>query len=141
MPAEPPPDPDEVWSLLVHAVFDSRDAWRRAVVERTGLPFSRVRVLRRLDRGGPLSLKELAHAAAMDAPATTVAVNELAAAGLVSRDVDPADKRRRLVSLTAAGRAAVAVADATPDPAPPELAAFSGDDLRTLAGLLRRLAP
>ena len=67
MPAE---TPDEVWSLLVRAVIDSRSDWRRAVVERTGLPFSRLRVLKRLERYGPLTLKELAEKIADFLPAT-----------------------------------------------------------------------
>ncbi|MEU0541178.1 MarR family transcriptional regulator [Nocardia sp. NPDC005978] len=132
------PTPDEVWQLLTHVVMDTRDGWKRAVIERTGLPFSRIRVLRRL-RPGPLTVKALANAATMDAPATTVAINDLEERGLVVREVDAGNRRRKLVSLTEAGRQVVAVAVATPDPAPPEVAELGPDELRVLRDLLRKL--
>ncbi|MFQ6397510.1 MarR family winged helix-turn-helix transcriptional regulator [Nocardia sp. KC 131] len=132
------PTSDEVWALLTNVVMDTRDQWKRAVTERTGLPFSRIRILRRL-RSGPLPLNQLAHAAAMDAPATTVVVNNLEEAGLVVREVDPTNRRRKQVSITLAGRAVLAQAMATPDPAPLAVTALSPDDLRALRDLLRKL--
>ncbi|MFD0360247.1 MarR family winged helix-turn-helix transcriptional regulator [Nocardia sp. GCM10030253] len=72
---------------------------------------------------------------AMDAPATTVVVNNLEELGLVVREVDPTNRRRKHVSITLAGRAVLAQAMATPDP----VAALSPDDLRTLRDLLRKL--
>ncbi|WP_280336553.1 MarR family winged helix-turn-helix transcriptional regulator [Nocardia wallacei] len=138
-PPEYPPTPDEVWRLLTHLVTDTRDQWKRAVVERTGMPFSRIRILRRLRQGGPMTLKELARAATMDAPATTVVINDLEERGLVRRQTDPADRRSKLVSATESGLAVLADALATPDPAPDSLAALSPGDLRTLHDLLRRL--
>ncbi|MBF6175734.1 MarR family winged helix-turn-helix transcriptional regulator [Nocardia blacklockiae] len=118
--------------------MDTRDQWKRAVVERTGMPFSRIRVLRRL-RQGPMTVKELARAATMDAPATTVTVNDLEERGLVVRETDPADRRSKLVSATESGLAVLADALATPDPAPASLAALSPAQLRTLHELLREL--
>ena len=94
---------DEVWNGLTALVFDNRDSWRRAVVEQTGLPFSRVRVLRRLGRQ-PMTVKEVAQAATLDAPAATVAVNDLEERGLVVRAVNPANRRCKTVSLTEAER-------------------------------------
>ncbi|MCM6772095.1 MarR family transcriptional regulator [Nocardia sp. CDC159] len=132
------PTPDEVWRLLTHLVMDTRDTWKRAVIERTGLPFSRIRVLRRL-RSGPMTLQQLAQAATMDAPATTVTVNDLEERGLVVRAIDPGNRRSKLVSITDAGRAVVAEAAATPDPAPEPLAALPPRDLRALRDLLRKL--
>src|SRR5690348_14790233 len=96
--------PDAVWRALTALVYDNRDSWKRAVIERSGLPFSRIRVLRRLARR-PMTVKELAHAATMDAPAATVAVNDLEDRGLVTREVDPANRRCKTVSITAAGLA------------------------------------
>ncbi len=129
------PTPEEVWRLMTHVVQDTRDPWKRAVAERMGMPFSRFRVLRRL-LPGPLQLKELARSAAMDAPATTVVVNDLEERGLVAREMDPADRRSKLVTLTDAGRAAIAHALATPDPPPPALAGLTPGQLRTLRDLL-----
>ncbi|MEV2221111.1 MarR family winged helix-turn-helix transcriptional regulator [Nocardia vinacea] len=132
------PTADDVWGQLTHLVMDTRDSWKRAVSERTGLPFSRIRILRRL-RPGPLTLNQIAQATGMDAPATTVAVNNLDELGLVVREIDPTNRRRKQVSITSAGQAVLAQAMATPDPAPATVAALSPDDLRSLHQLLRKL--
>lgn len=129
---------DEVWNALTSLVFDNRDSWRRAVVEQTGLPFSRVRVLRRLGRQ-PMTVKEVAQAATLDAPAATVAVNDLEERGLVVREVDPANRRCKTVSLTEAGRAVLAGIEAIDDPAPDVLAALDDDELRALRTALAKL--
>src|ERR1700752_149327 len=94
---------DEVWRAMASLVIDNRDGWKRAVIERTGLPFSRIRVLMRLSRQS-MTVKQLAHAAAMDAPATVVAVNDLEDRGLALLEIDPTNRRRKVVSLTDAGR-------------------------------------
>lgn len=130
---------DEVWRSLTALVHDNRESWKRAVVEQTGLPFSRVRILRRL-AAQPLTLKEVAHAALMDAPAATVAVNDLEERGLAVRQIDPANRRSKLVSLTDEGRAAVAGIDAIDDPAPAVLAGLDRADLEALRAILGKLA-
>lgn len=129
---------DDVWRAMAALVYDNREGWKRAVVEQTGLPFSRVRVLRRLARQ-PMSVKEIAHAATIDAPAATVAVNDLEDRGLVMREVDPGNRRSKRVSLTPAGRAVVERIDAIDDPAPAALAALDTDDLATLHAIIGRL--
>ena len=68
-------------------VFDNRDHWKRAVVEQSGLPFSRIRILKRL-AGRPMTVKQVAQAATIDAPAATVAINDLEDRGLVVREID-----------------------------------------------------
>ena len=130
---------DAVWRDLARFVFDNRDTWRRAVVDQTGLPFSRIRILKRLAHS-PLTVKEVAHNATIDAPAATVAVNDLEERGLVVREIDPTNRRSKLVSLTEAGRAVVAGIDAADDPAPDQLAALDDADLRALCVILDKLA-
>lgn len=130
---------DEVWRGLTALVFDHRDRWRRAVIEQTGLPFSRVRVLKRLARE-PLTVKQLAYAATVDAPAATVAVNDLEERGLVVREIDPANRRCKLVSLTEAGRALLARIDRIEDPAPDALAALDAEDLEAVRAILRKVS-
>jgi len=120
-------------------VFSNRDSWRRAVVEQTGLPFSRVRILKRLDRR-PMSVKQVAYAATIDAPAATVAVNDLEERGLVVRSIDPTNRRCKLVSLTDAGRDVVAAIDAVDDPAPEVVAALSDAELKQLHTILARIS-
>ena len=129
---------DEVWRTMAALVIDNRDSWRRSAVEQTGLPFSRIRILRRLARR-PITVKEVAAAATVDAPAATVAVNDLEDRGLVVRRTDPANRRCKLVSLTEAGRAVVDIIDAIDDPAPDPLAALSDAELATLRAILERL--
>jgi len=130
---------DEVWRAIRAVVFDNRDVWRRAVVESTGLPFSRIRVLRRLAKR-PMTAKEIAEAATMDAPATSVAVNDLEDRGLVVRQTDPTNRRCKVISLTDEGRRVVAGIDQVDDPAPPPLAALSQSELETLQAIFAKLS-
>ncbi|UXA17327.1 MarR family winged helix-turn-helix transcriptional regulator [Mycobacterium sp. SMC-4] len=129
---------DEVWRDLAAFVHNHRDGWKRAVIERAGLPFSRIRILMRL-RASSMTVKELAAAAAIDAPAATVAVNDLQDRGLVVREVDPDNRRCKKVSLTASGRAVLDAVDAVHDPAPAVVSHLATDELRTLRRILDRM--
>jgi DNA-binding MarR family transcriptional regulator len=86
-----------------------------------------------------MTVKEVAEAATIDAPAATVAVNDLESRGLVVRQTHPDNRRCKLVSLTDAGRDVIAVLDATDDPAPEALAALDEQDLAALRTILARL--
>ncbi|GAA2540986.1 MarR family winged helix-turn-helix transcriptional regulator [Mycolicibacterium diernhoferi] len=130
---------DDVWRRMAAVVHQNRDGWKRAVIEQSGLPFSRIRVLKRL-ASEPMTVKGVAEAAAMDAPAATVAVNDLEERGLVIRQTDPGDRRSKTVSLTARGRELLARIDAVEDPAPPVVAALSKTDLVALQDLLGKLS-
>lgn len=134
------PMADDVWRALTSLVIDNRDGWKRAVIEQTGLPFSRIRILNRLSRR-PMTVKQVAHAAAMDAPATTVAVNDLEDRGLVVRETDPTNRRCKVVSLTDAGRDMVRRIDAVDDPAPDALAGLHDAELTELRAVLLKLGP
>lgn len=136
----PPELADQVWRQMSTLVIDNKDHWRRDVVERTGLPFSRIRILRRLARA-PMAVKQIAEAATIDAPAATVAVNDLEARGLVVRRADPANRRCKLVSLTEAGREVIAEIEAVADPAPEALSALGDNELKALRDMLARLTP
>lgn len=129
---------DTVWADLTRIVLDNKDTWRRAAVAAAGLPFSRIRILLRLARN-PMTVKEVALAATIDAPAATVAVNDLENRGLVVREVDPNNRRSKLVSLTDAGRALVDTVKAIDDPAPTALAGLADDDLANLAELVAKI--
>jgi DNA-binding MarR family transcriptional regulator len=131
---------DEVWRVLAALVHDNRDGWKRAVVEQSGLPFSRIRILSRLSRKS-MTVKQLAHAATMDPPAATVAVNDLEERGLVVRETDPTNRRCKVVSLTDAGRAMVDKIDAVDDPAPAVLTALDDRELTELRTILDKVAP
>jgi DNA-binding MarR family transcriptional regulator len=130
---------DEVWRAMAAAVIDNRDSWRRAAIEQTGLPFSRIRILRRLARK-PMTVKQVAHAATIDAPAATVAVNDLEDRGLVVRETDPTNRRCKVVSLTDAGRQMVHTIDMVDDPAPDALVALDDAQLKELKAIVDTLA-
>jgi DNA-binding MarR family transcriptional regulator len=131
---------DEVWQAMASLVIDNRDGWKRAVIEASGLPFSRIRILTRLSRQ-PLTVKQLAHAATMDAPATTVAVNDLEARGLVVRETDPTNRRCKVVSLTDAGRETVRTIGMVEDPAPNAIAALDEAELKQLKAIIDKVVP
>ncbi|WP_191987641.1 MarR family winged helix-turn-helix transcriptional regulator [Mycobacteroides salmoniphilum] len=124
---------------MASLVLDNRDGWRRMVVEKTGLPFSRVRILRRLARQS-MTVKGIAEATALDAPAATVAVNDLERRGLVVRRIDPDNRRCKRVSLTDEGQRLMAVIAAMDDPAPAGLAALNEAELKNLRAILERAA-
>jgi len=128
----------QVWRLMAAVVHENRDGWKRAVIEQSGLPFSRIRVLRRL-AAAPMTVKGVADAAALDAPAATVAINDLEERGLVVRQIDPSNRRSKTVSITPAGRELVARIDAVEDPAPAAVAALTDTELVALQALLRKL--
>ena len=130
---------DVVWRAMAAVVFDNRDAWKRDVIDTTGLPFSRVRVLRRLAKRA-MTAKEIAEAATMDAPATSVAVNDLEDRGLVVRQAHPTNRRCKVISLTDAGRRVVATIEGLDDPAPDPFTALSAAELTTLGSILAKLA-
>ena len=130
---------DQLWQMMVGLVWETRGEWRRKVSEVTGLPFSRTRVLRRLF-DAPMTLTQLAEATGSDAPATTVAVNDLEARGLVERYPHPENKRAKLVSLTSAGKQMIDLVRGTVrDDAPPGVHDLSKTDLAHLRRILERI--
>jgi DNA-binding MarR family transcriptional regulator len=135
-----PADRDALWRDLRGLVIDGLDGYRRQVSEASGLPFSRVRALRRLDRLGPLSHAALAEAMMVDRPAVTGVVDDLCARGLARRDGHPTDRRSKLVSLTAAGRALVHTVEAVVPPPPPGWDELPATDLAALRRVLRALS-
>jgi DNA-binding MarR family transcriptional regulator len=98
----------------------------------------RVKALLRLAEG-PLSLGGIAEAVGADAPYATLIVDTLEKRGLVERRPDPADRRRKLVSLTAEGREAVARVTRIQRQPPPGFGSLSAAELDALEDLLRRL--
>jgi len=123
---------DRIWQLLVTLVMESRGDWRRTAMEVTGLPFSRVRALKRV-ANGPLALRELAEAMTVDAPAATVIVNDLEARGLVRRRSHATDRRTKVVSATAAGKRLADAVSRIDERAPEPLASLSAKDVATLS--------
>ena len=98
----------------------------------------RVRALLQLAET-PLSLSGLAEALGVDAPYATLIVDTLEERGLVERHPDPADRRRKQVELTPAGREAAArMLSITREP-PPGFSALSPAELDTLEELVGKI--
>ncbi|MHC1479497.1 MarR family winged helix-turn-helix transcriptional regulator [Frateuria aurantia] len=127
------------WQHLTAMVWETRVTWRRDVSEAAGLPFSRTRMLRRLE-DGPKSLKQLAELTGNDAPATTVGINALEDRGLVERRPHPSSRRSKLVHLTEAGQALLQhIEDTVRDDAPEAFQRLSRSDLEHLQRILGKL--
>jgi DNA-binding MarR family transcriptional regulator len=69
---------------------------------------SQLSVLKRLDREGPRTVAELARADKITHQSVAAVAAILAEHGFVERSADPADARRRVLAVTAAGRAVIA---------------------------------
>ena len=136
--ATPRSDAERTWRLMVELVMETRGEWRRKVSDATGLPFSRVRALWRLERG-PRTLSELADDMGTDAPAATVLINALEERGLVKRTPHPTDRRAKLVSLTAGGRRMVDIVEKITDQPPEALESLPTEELKRLRRTLEKL--
>ena len=88
---------------------------------------------------GPLSLSGLAEAIGVDAPYATLIVDSLEERGLVERQPDPADRRRKLVTLTPAGQDAVAEVLRIQLEPPPGFGRLSAAELDLLEKLVWRI--
>jgi DNA-binding MarR family transcriptional regulator len=126
---------------LVSQVYGHAHRLLAARLAEAGARGYHVRVLAALAEFGPLSQAAVGRHAQMDRSDVTAALGELAAGGWVERVTDPADRRRNVVSVTAAGRRRLRHLEAVLDRVQDELLApLPAADRATLAGLLTRLA-
>jgi DNA-binding MarR family transcriptional regulator len=77
------------------------------VAERSGspLPAASIVLLEHLAEAGAKRVSQIAECQRVGVPAVTPRIQDLEAAGLIRRDVDPVDARASLISLSPAGRA------------------------------------
>ncbi|MFF9194947.1 MarR family winged helix-turn-helix transcriptional regulator [Streptomyces sp. NPDC014779] len=105
-----------------------------------GLRLWDMAVLAALADFGPHAQRELVVRLGVDASDMTKVIDQLAAAGWVERARDPRDRRRVSVSLTPAGRTALAALDAEARTVQDEvLAPLDAEERRTLHALLLRV--
>ena len=128
-----------VWVAMRNLVgrHPTRERMRAALD--LGRGSGRVKTLMWLSEG-PMSLGGLAEAVGVDAPYATLIVDSLEERGLVARQPDPADRRRKLVTLTPEGGKAIEKLQRIEREPPPGFARLSATELDTLEGLLRRIA-
>jgi DNA-binding MarR family transcriptional regulator len=113
---------------------------RRTTEELLGMRLKQFMTLGYVRDRGSVSQQELESAMLIDANAVVLLLNELEAAGLSVRKRDPHDRRRHLVEITEAGKAAVARAEKAREGLEEEiLAELSPEERATLAKLLRRV--
>lgn len=99
------------------------------------------RLLAALEEFGPASQAALGRGTGIDRSDVTAALVELEERGLVQRSVNPADRRRNVVSITAAGTARLEELDAVVDTIQERLLApLSAEERRQFVTLIRRIA-
>jgi len=97
---------DGLADLLHRVVFLLGEAARQSGDDAGGLTYSQMRLLGTLEEIEPATQHSLAQALLVSDPAISRALRPLESAGLVQVRTDPLHARRRLVSLTDAGRKA-----------------------------------
>ncbi|WP_327276452.1 MarR family transcriptional regulator [Streptomyces sp. NBC_01224] len=102
-----------------------------------GLSLSRTKVLQLLARRGALHQAELAEALGQAPRSVTQTVEALERDGFITRASDTEDRRRKTVSLTATGQAALATAEQAGEQILQQL--FGSLDIHQLARLERLL--
>lgn len=125
-----PDTAERVWRRLRALVLEQNER-RKETADALGMSFFRAKALRRI-AARPSRMSELATVLGSDRPYLTLVVDDLVKRGLVERNPDPSDRRGKIVTVTAAGAAAAARADAILSTPPPALAALAADDLATL---------
>jgi DNA-binding MarR family transcriptional regulator len=101
------PAPDEIAQELRQVVSALKRRWR-SEVPGAAVPYPQLLLLHRLEAEGPSTTADLARAERVTPQAAGELVAKLEAGGYVTRRDDANDGRRRLVTLRAAGRKALA---------------------------------
>lgn len=131
------PAGEQAWKGLRTLVLERHDR-RKEAVEALGMSFNRVKALRRV-AAEPLTLRALADYLLVDAPYTTVIVDDLVRRGLADRTAHPDDRRCKVVRVTDAGRAAAEEAARIMDTPPSVLSSLPPEDLAALDRIVSRL--
>jgi MarR family transcriptional regulator, temperature-dependent positive regulator of motility len=91
------------WYLLSQAGAQARHLWAEVLAQMHVSP-SQYKVLRALSEFGPLGQHQLAGLIGVDPRNAVPLLDSLADRGLLDREVDGADRRRRVLTLTASGQ-------------------------------------
>jgi DNA-binding MarR family transcriptional regulator len=105
-----------------------------------GLRGYHYRLLAALEQWGPASQADLGRDTAIDRSDVTAALAELEARGLVTREVDPRNRRRKIVAITDSGSAVLSKLDDVLDGIQEELLApLSQAQRKQFAEIMSRL--
>ena len=114
---------------------------KRSTEELMGVKLRQLMLLGYLSSGAPALQQQLCESLWLDPNNCVLLLNELEDLGYVQRRRDPADRRRHVVELTEAGRAALERAEQAQESLGDELfAALSDEERATLRSLLGRAA-
>jgi len=117
----------------------AKQVYRRSDEQRLGMHLRHLVALSYVSDHDGCPQQDLADAFCMDANNVVLLLNELEQLDYVTRLRDPSDRRRHLVQITAAGRAALTDAERAQAAVEDEvLAALDADERRTLRELLGR---
>jgi MarR family transcriptional regulator, temperature-dependent positive regulator of motility len=94
------------WYLMAKTGSLARQRWAGMLADLKVSP-SQYGVLMTLGEAGPLGQQRLAELVGVDPRNAVPIIDALAAQGLVRREVDPVDRRRRVLDLTARGQEVV----------------------------------
>lgn len=94
---------DSTWYLLARTGALAKQRWTAMLADFDVSP-SQNKVLMTLGETGPVCQQLLAELIGVDPRNTVPIVESLVERGLVGREVDPADRRRRVLDLTPTGR-------------------------------------
>jgi DNA-binding MarR family transcriptional regulator len=133
-----PASAGEAWDIMRELVLHNER--RREVSDALGLSFGRLKALRRIDQA-PVTMGELATILGIDAPYSTIVVDDLERQGLVARKPHPTDRRAKLVETTGQGKEMARQARAILNRPPAELAALPEAELAALLRGLRAIRP
>jgi DNA-binding MarR family transcriptional regulator len=95
---------DGLADLLHRIVAQLGDLARERMDDASGLTYSQLRMLGTLDDSPPMTQHQVADAVGLSEAATSRALQPLRAAGFIDVIPDPSHGRRKLVSITQAGR-------------------------------------
>jgi DNA-binding MarR family transcriptional regulator len=141
----PPSDTDvdrtelasRTWTRLRNLVLDLHDR-RKEVSVALEMGFIRAKALGKI-AAGPCKLRDLGARLGVDAPYTTLIVDDLEKRGLVVRTPHPDDRRSKLVTATEAGLAANAIAQDILGEPPAAVLDLDNDDLIALDRIVAAL--
>jgi DNA-binding MarR family transcriptional regulator len=127
-------DLDEALALVIARL---RDIWHRRMRAVDLTPPQSIALRKLLD--GPLPMGSVAEVLSCDASTLTGIADRLEERGLIQRQIDPADRRVKLLALTATGRELVTSIDGPFTAEIPGFASLSEAERAELTQLLLRL--
>jgi DNA-binding MarR family transcriptional regulator len=120
---------------------DATVSWHTSIADTVGIHPTDYKVMRLLQRSGPLTAGAIAETTGLTTASVTALIDRLGRRGFVARLRDPADGRRVIVEATPDGIAAFAPFYASPEMSQDRLyAPYDEEQLALIADFLRRSA-